>query len=719
MISPSITLVTPSNPSELTTSPGLFLLPCLLLAWMTLIPQSTAWAEDVDITADKIVRGAKGVATASGKVEIQRKDETINADTVRYDAAHHRIEAEGNVVIRSPKAVVEARSAELNTLSKQGVLHDATVTLPCGERLFAKRLERVDEFTYKAFQPRFTTCPADHDAWTIHASEAVLDQRNGTFTARNARFEIAGVPVFYTPYWQQSNRRKSGLLLPQISTGKRRGTELALPYYFAPSPDWDATLTPRWMSKRGFRPELELRHVSTMGSEIVKGEVMRDRVAGRTRSRLQAQTSWQLPTDMNLTIDADHVSDYNYLADFSSGASEAATRFLQSRATLSQQVEYGSWQLQVQHQQDLTLPSNDATLQILPRLENELALPVMNRLAILHFDQQTTRFDRNIGSHGWRMDLHPYMEIPLELAGGGLSTTVTAGVRQTRYWLARIGDAAQRPTRTNGEFSVETRAIFERISADKTLRHSIEPILRYDLVNGSDQSGLPNFDSAFGRLTMSNLLSNNRFSGRDRVESVNRVSMLLASRLQTKSKESDSARTVLNMKVGATYNIRKRLSDRTLQTEPLRPFSNLVGEFNIIPIPSLSFSAEGQYDPAGRFWDTATTALSWNPASGHQLRVGYRVTDARFAPESQAIDVSGKLNFGPRWRTFGAWNYDTLLKFTQHASLGVEYRHPCWNVTVEAYRINRPSGTSTTSNFGVNFLLGVSGLGSVGQCTGH
>ncbi|MDQ6958430.1 MAG: LPS assembly protein LptD [Mariprofundaceae bacterium] len=697
----------------------LFLLPCLLLAWTTLIPQSAVWAEDVDITADKIVRDAKGVATASGKVEIQRKDETINADTVRYDAANHRIEAEGNVVIRSPKAVVEARSAELNTLTKQGILHDATVTLPCGERLFAKQLERVDEFTYKALQPSFTICPADHDAWMIRASEAVLDQKNGTFTARNARFEIAGVPVFYTPYWQQSNRRKSGLLLPKVNTGKRRGTELALPIYLAPAPDWDITLTPHWMSARGLRYESELRHVSTMGSEIIQFEGLYDQVLGRTRGRLRGQTSWQLPYDMNLAIDADHVSESDYLADFSSSASEASIRFLHSRATLSQQGEYGNWRLWVQHQRDMTLPSNEATLQILPRFENELALPVMNRLAILHFDQETTRFGRSIGSQGWRMYLHPYMEIPLELAGGGISTTLTAGVRNTRYWLTRRGTALQRPTQTHGEFSVETRAIFERINADKTLRHSIEPILRYDLVNGSDQTSLPNFDSAFGRLTLSNLLSGNRFSGRDRVENVNRVSMLLASRLQTKSEKDDSARTVLNVRAGVTYNIRKRLSDRTLQTEPLRPFSNLVGEVYITPIPSLSFSAEGQYDPAARFWDTATTAINWNPASGHQLRVGYRVTDARFAPESQAIDVSGKLNLGSRWRTFGAWNYDTLLKFTQHASLGVEYRHPCWHVTVEAYRINRPSGTSTTSNFGVNFLLGINGMGSVGQCTSH
>jgi len=696
----------------------LFLLPCLFLAWMTLIPPSTVWAEDVDITADKIVRDAKGVATASGSVEIERRDEILKADTVRFDAAHHRLEAEGHIYIQSPKAVIKAKSAEMDTVSKQGTLHDATVSLPGGERLSAKLLERVDDFTYKATQPSFTTCPTDHEAWTICASNATLDQRNGTFTARNARFEIAGIPVLYTPYWQHATRRKSGFLLPKVGFGKRRGTELALPVYLAPAPDWDVTLTPHWMSARGFMSEAELRHISTMGSETVQFEGLYDQVLGRTRGRLQGQASWQLPYDINLAIDADHVSESDYLADFSSDASEAATRFLHSRATLSQQNQYGNWKLWVQHQQDMTLPSNDATLHILPRFENELALPVLNRLAILHFDQETTRFTRRLGLDGWRIDLHPWLEVPWELAGGGFSTTLYGGVHHARYWLNNSA-VLRRPIRTNGEFAIETRAIFERVNADRTLRHSIEPILRYDLVNVGDQTGLPNFDSAFGRLTLNNLMTGNRFSGRDRVESVNRVSLLLASRLQSKSEKSGSAREVLNMRVGATYNIRKRLSDQQLQTEPLRPFSNLVGDVSITPIPSLNFSADGQYDPAGRFWDTATTALDWNPASGHQLHVGYRVTDARFASESRAIDVSGRLNLGSRWRTFGAWNYDTLIRSTQHASLGMEYHHPCWHVTVEAYRINRPSGTSTTSNFGVNFLLGINGLGSVGQCTGH
>ncbi len=690
------------------------ILPALIIGTLS----ASALAGQVDITADKIVRDAEGVATARGKVKVKRENETLAADTVRYDAAHHRLAAKGHVHIRSPRAIIDAESAEVDTVSKRGVMHAATVTLPGGERLSAGKMERLDLSTYKALEPRFTTCPVDDQAWSICASEATLDQKEGVFTAWNARFELAGIPLLYTPYWRHSTRRASGFLMPFVASGKRRGTELALPYYLAPSPDWDATFTPHWMSARGFRPELEVRHASAIGRERIRFEGLYDKVLGRTRGRLRGETSWHLPYGVNFSINADHVSEKDYLADFSSDASEAATRFLQSGGMLSAQNSYGSWRLWALHQRDLTTTDNENTLQTLPGFTSSLALPVLDRLAVLHFDQETTRFDRRRGVDGWRMDLHPYVQIPWEMAGGGLSVTFSGGLRHARYWLADT-TLARRPKRTSGEFSMETRAVFERISESGMWRHTIEPVVRYDLVNVSDQTGLPNFDSGFGKLTLSNLLTSNRFSGTDRVESVNRISLLLASRLQTRSDWNTPARTVLSVQVGMAYNIRKLNSDQTLQATPLRPFSNLLGEIRINPTASLSLGANGEYDPGARFLDTATGTLDWLPASGHILHATYAFTDARFGPRAQNLGLSGKLRVGPRWRMLGSWNYDMQLKFSQQASLGLEYRHPCWNISVEAFRINRPSGTSTASNFGAKFLLGLKGLGSFGQCTGH
>jgi len=157
----------------------------------------------------------------------------------------------------------------MHTGSKTGQMHNATVFLPNGERLTAKRLKRIDDQTLEADELTFSSCPVGDDSWRIAASHGVLDQQEGSLTTHHSRLELGGIPVLYTPWWQQATRRKSGLLMPVVGVGKRRGTEVALPYYIAPSANWDATLTPHWMSARGIMGEAEVRHASVLGSERI------------------------------------------------------------------------------------------------------------------------------------------------------------------------------------------------------------------------------------------------------------------------------------------------------------------------------------------------------------------------------------------------------------------------------------------------------------------
>ncbi|HKJ82707.1 MAG TPA: LptA/OstA family protein, partial [Mariprofundaceae bacterium] len=267
-----------------------------------------ARAADTDIVADHLVRDKHGVVTATGKVEVRRKDEKLTADRVRYDPEHHQVDAKGHVVIVSPDARIEAKSARMDTETKQGVMHHATVYFPDGRSIQGERIERIDELHYTTDEMVYTACPMDQKVWDIRASSARLDQKEGKLVARNARFEFGGVPLLYTPYWQQATRRKSGLLLPFFSFGKRRGTEWALPLYLAPAPNWDATITPHLMTARGLMGELEVRHVSTVGKEKVYVTRINDKKLGRMRSQLKGKASWSLPANMHLDVKANHLS---------------------------------------------------------------------------------------------------------------------------------------------------------------------------------------------------------------------------------------------------------------------------------------------------------------------------------------------------------------------------------------------------------------------------
>lgn len=682
----------------------LLFLPLLLLPFC-------ASAADVDIVADKIVRDADGVATATGTVEIRRSGETIQADRVRYDVANKQINAQGNVHIVTDQADIHAASGKMNSENKSGELRDADILLPGGESVKADRLLRLDEFTYQAFDPVMTTCPKDADTWHLYASEGTLDQVEGVFRARHARFEFAGVPLFYSPYWQQAIRRKSGFMMPFFAFGKRRGTEWALPYYFAPAPDWDATLTPHWMTARGMMTEAELRHASTFGSESLRFEGLHDKLTSTSRGRLKGAAGWRLPLDLTLALNGDEVNDPNYLADFSHVANESALRYLTSSATLSQGFEYGSWSLAGIYNHDLSKVNNKATLQQFPNLDVSLGVPLFDTPATFDLTHNTTRFSNSAGAtarRDWRTYLHPVVTLPLSMLGGGISTTLSAGSTYTKYWLNQ--GAARRPSLRSGEFSVDTQMVFERINDARTVRHSVVPRIRYDLNVVRSQPGTPNFDSGLSPLRLSNLFSGNRYSGMDAVENVQRITFLLTNDFEMKTDPLEKARSVFSISGGAQYNIRSsRLNPAAAPTA----FSNLLGMMTFAPLPNVSSTIEGEYDPRRSFWNRIADGISISDADGGSVSAYYVLTNTELATTSEVFQANAKYVISERWNIDGNINYDVTQKSTQQVGVGVNYTHPCWAIGIEAHSNRRPSGTTGARDVGASILIGFKGLGSV------
>ncbi len=677
---------------------------------LTLLPET---ATAVDVVADTVTRDAGGVLIAEGSVVIEREDETLAADRVIYDAKKKEFKANGNVTITSEGSTIRAESGEMHTVNKTGELRDAEAIMKGGERLNSMLLKRDENGVITAEDATITSCPPDAEAWLLKAGHVELDQENGLLTARDARFEVAGIPLLYTPYWSQTLRRKPGFLMPSVSTSNIRGTDVAIPYYFAPAQDWDATLTPRWMTARGFMGAVELRHVSSSGHEEIQVEGLNDKVVSLQRGRVRGDILRALPYGISFSASGDHISDRKYLADFSADGVDVSKSYLQSQASLSQNREWDNWTLFVRHQQDLIVPSNAATLQILPRFESEIRVPVANDAAMLVLEQQTTQFARRTGVDGWRLDVNPFIEVPWQLPGGGINSTLKIGGRHTRYWLKEsIGESNL--SRNTFEASLDNRINFERISEDRKWRHTITPILRYDFIAAPNQSALPNFDSAFSQLSMSNLLTGNRYTGRDRIERINRFSLLFKTGLQHKDQAGAVSRDIMNAKLGAAYEQLQESVDPSILPTATHPVSNLLGEIAVYPLVGISISAGGQYNPADRYWAMAYGSLHVASESGHKFNVSWQRTDSRYAAASELIASNATLRVAQRWSAFGSWQYDPRLKLTQQASAGVHYLHPCWDLRIEGYH-NNLNGSSTTSDFGVRFLLAFKGLGSVGS----
>jgi LPS-assembly protein len=91
-----------------------------------------------------------------------------------------------------------------------------------------------------------------------------LDPNTGLGTIKNATLHIQNVPVLYMPYFKFpiDERRMSGFLVPRFGSTSEGGFDLALPIYWNLAPNYDATLTPRILSKRGVMAESEFRYLT-------------------------------------------------------------------------------------------------------------------------------------------------------------------------------------------------------------------------------------------------------------------------------------------------------------------------------------------------------------------------------------------------------------------------------------------------------------------------
>jgi LPS-assembly protein len=94
-----------------------------------------------------------------------------------------------------------------------------------------------------------------------------VDTKTDRVNASNAVVEFKGLPVLYSPYidFSLNKNRKSGFLASTFGTTTKSGFDFQIPYYFNISPNMDATLTARYLGKRG---PASRRRIPIFGGEL-------------------------------------------------------------------------------------------------------------------------------------------------------------------------------------------------------------------------------------------------------------------------------------------------------------------------------------------------------------------------------------------------------------------------------------------------------------------
>lgn len=661
-----------------------------------------------------VVKEKLGLSILSGEVLVQRADQILKAPAVSYDRHQDTLNADNTFTFWDPHFVISGSQIKLHS-NHQGEMENVSYWLfNQRARGQAHKLTRESQAKISLEQASYTTCDPDKEIWRLDASQLNLDNSTAEGTAHDVVIRLLNVPVFYFPYlwFPLNNDRKSGFLPPNLGSSDETGTEISLPYYFNLAPHYDATLTPRFMSRRGLLLKTELRYLTPLtGGQLELEYLPHDSAFGTQRSSFAFQQSGPLTQNWLTDINFNYVSDPRYFEELGNNISVASITHLERRGDLAYLGQ--GWLGRARLQAFQTLESNPATrpYERLPQLIFKTTLPEKNRQLNLNFQGEIVRFDRDTrviaGPIGNRLDIKSILNWPRRTSSSFVIPQLS--LRYTFYDLDNTAVAENNThQRWLATFSNDMGLFFEREVdwLNNPFLQTLEPRLFYRYTPYQDQSDIPVFDTDRYDLSFGQLFREDQFSGPDRVDDGHQVTLGLTSRLLN----SDTGIETVRASIGQIYYFRDRrvtLPEQPIETDST---SSIIMELATQFAKGFSASSTLRWDPHQNNTEQTLFRIRYHPELENIVNLSYRLRDNLL----EQTDISFHWSFGPRWNLLGRWNYSLPHEKTLETFMGVEYHSCCWAIRGITRRyLNNVDGSSYLNGFFLQLQL--TGLGGVGK----
>src|ERR1700688_2818381 len=218
---------------------------------------------------------------AVGAVQIYYGGSTIEADKVIYDQTTKRLHAEGNVRLTEQDGkVTYGDIMDLSDDYRDGFVDSLRLDSPDQTRMAAVRADRSSGNFTVFHNGVYTAClpckddPKKPPLWQVKAARIIHDQGEKMIYFEDARIEFLGKPMAWLPYFSAPDptvKRKTGVLIPTISSSTVYGQAVEVPYYWALAPDYDATFSPMITTKQGPLLQGEFRQRLINGAYTIRG----------------------------------------------------------------------------------------------------------------------------------------------------------------------------------------------------------------------------------------------------------------------------------------------------------------------------------------------------------------------------------------------------------------------------------------------------------------
>ena len=701
--------------------------------------QSPEISQDlVEIEGDKLETLLDRKMKARGNAILKKGNKTIKAELIEYDEISEKLITQGNTSIELENISLTGSTLNYKLTDYTGQMDDVSFNLKSQkkEQTVIKRGYEITKHNYnyrgdaktiffdgenkKRLQSsRITTCEANSDDWYIKSKNIEIDTKKDQVKASNAFVEFKGVPIFYMPStsFSLNKNRQSGFLSSTLGTTTRSGFDLRIPYYFNISPNLDATLSARYLGKRGPMAEGQFRYLTENYSGVNELQYMNhDEASGQdNRYFLKLTHQHQFGRGWSGSYDLQKVSDNNYFSDLASMIQVTSVVNLPQRANLNYSGDIWKLNVLTEKYQTLTNASN-SPYQRLPQVN--LSGKKDYDSFTLDFKSQWTLFERDdkFAStftdaqkiSGSRLSMTPAITIPLTSSYGYIKPKVSTNLRS--YNLNHSPD--NNKDIITPIFSIDSGVYLDRninfLSQNYT--NTLEPRLFYVYIPYKDQSVLPNFDTGLADLNMQTLFYENQYNGLDRINDANQLTASVTSKILDKN-----GKERLSAIIAQRYYFEDRRIFGNDLLEAKKANSDIfMGASAKLP-NSLNLDAMFQFNPSSNNLLRSTLGARYNPEPGKMLNVSYRLID-NILDSNQNLEVfnaAGQWPLGNRFYSIGRYNYDLKSSQTIEVLAGLEYDGGCWVARSIFDRISLP--TTPEANYAFFVQLELNGIGSIGS----
>lgn len=653
-----------------------------------------------------------------GNAALWNEQISLEADDISLFRISGDGDAIGDVALREPRFLVRGDSASLNLYTGRVELYRSQIVAH-SLHLYgsASSVTRDGAGILRIRDALYTKCAPGQNEWQLGSGYMKLDRNTGRGFARNVTLRARGVPIFWLPVigFPVDERRLSGFLWPTLKQESNTddGTDLSFeaPFYWNQAPQADMLITPRKVAFRGAGIDLKQRVLfnNESSGELSLGWLPDDDKAGRDREAAELAWRTKAGQPMLASIYAGY-ADQDYASDVGGQVSVDDEDFPSLRANVAYRAERYTAQAKLYSYTvaDDSIALSARPYRELPRLS--VASQQAHGNANTQIQAELVRFDRDItGLSG-----------DSAVLGSRARTQVTTSLPYRGRWgfvEGRIGaDAVGYELQRASGDTRDTRpsAFAARASLDAGLNiardygamsHRIEPRIKYLKVGyDAGQSIQPNFDTGSIGFSFTQLFSEQRFSGGDRIGDTEQVALGISNKV---IRNADGAERV-RVDFGQLFYLKDRkvnLTD-TVNTDDLSP---LVSEARIALGSHFSASAE-------------TTLRQDLGIDTGALGLKYRRTEqqlatlrARFSDDTvTTYEASALHEINDRWRIGGGFAYSRPLERTQRFAWGLEYESCCWRASlVQSY--DHPDTSTTGGTHAITLQVQLIGLGMLGR----